>query len=228
MPRSPFTGSPTLSTSPFRSASVMNVFLAFHLPVRTSEGANFWKCRGKSMITQPAGLPETSWPASVSKFAWFGFQSTVFPTLPPSAVLLLDERRSAVPKASLRAPMLSVDALVERSSAASREHLALQRVGRVQPPEEVVVLDRRDLRALAVGESVTMPSGIVTDWAIGIVAPEAISPMITFAPCVLISFVAASKEALACVCPSSEPTSSTFASVTPAARATCSRGRPRA
>ena len=46
----------------------------------------------------------------------------------------------------------------------------------------------------------------MTDCAIGIVALEAISPMITLALFDFTSFVAASTEAAACVCPSSEPT----------------------
>ena len=58
--------------------------------------------------------------------------------------------------------------------------------------------------------------GIVTDCAIGIVAPDAISPMITFALFTLMSFVAASTDADACVWPSSEPTSRTDALVSPA------------
>src|ERR1051325_3097748 len=42
VPRSPTTGSPiALSTSAFRNASVINVLPASHLPVRTSDGANF-------------------------------------------------------------------------------------------------------------------------------------------------------------------------------------------
>ena len=49
--------------------------------------------------------------------------------------------------------------------------------------------------------------GIVTDWATGIVAPEAISPITTLTLLTLTSFVAASTEAAACVCPSSEATS---------------------
>src|SRR5829696_6556012 len=58
VPRSPITGLPIpSSTSVFRSASVMNVFDASHLPVRTSDGANFSNASGKSMITQPPGLP---------------------------------------------------------------------------------------------------------------------------------------------------------------------------
>ena len=61
--------------------------------------------------------------------------------------------------------------------------------------------------ALEVGEIWTTWFGIVTDCAIGIVALEAISPMITLALFDLTSFVAASTDALACVCPSSEPTS---------------------
>ena len=60
--------------------------------------------------------------------------------------------------------------------------------------------------ALEVGEIWTMWFGIVTDCAIGIVALEAISPMITLAWFDFTSFVAASTEAVACVCPSSEPT----------------------
>ena len=51
--------------------------------------------------------------------------------------------------------------------------------------------------------------GIVTDCAIGIVAPDAISPMITLVWFDLTSFVVASTAAVACVCPSSEPTSLT-------------------
>ena len=58
--------------------------------------------------------------------------------------------------------------------------------------------------------------GIVTDWAMGMVALEAISPMITVALFTLTSFVAASAEADACVCPSSDPTSCTDAPVSPA------------
>ena len=51
--------------------------------------------------------------------------------------------------------------------------------------------------ALEVGEIWTTWSGIDTDCAIGIVALDAISPMITFAPFDLISFVAASTDAVA-------------------------------
>ena len=98
----------------------MNVFLGSHFPVRTRDGANFWNVSGKSMITQPAGSPETSWPASVSKFAWFGFQSTVFPTVPPSATYcFFTSAASAVPKASLRAPMLSTPLLNADAAAAA-------------------------------------------------------------------------------------------------------------
>ncbi len=52
----------------------MNVRDASHLPVRTREAAYFWNVSGKSMITQPLGLPPTSCPISLSKFAWSGFQ----------------------------------------------------------------------------------------------------------------------------------------------------------
>ena len=58
--------------------------------------------------------------------------------------------------------------------------------------------------------------GIVTDWAIGIVAPDAISPMTTLALFTLMSFVAASTDADACVCPSSDPTSVTEDVLSPA------------
>src|SRR5262245_59396859 len=64
--------------------------------------------------------------------------------------------------------------------------------------------------ALDVGEIWTMRFGIDTDCAIGIVALEAISPISTFALSDLTSFVAASTDALACVCPSSEPTRFTW------------------
>src|SRR5262245_46306024 len=63
--------------------------------------------------------------------------------------------------------------------------------------------------ALEVGEIWTILFGIETDWAIGIVALEAISPISTFALSDLTSLVAASTDALAWVCPSSEPTRST-------------------
>ena len=36
----------------------MNVFVGSHLPVRTSAGPTFAKVSGKSMITQPSGLPD--------------------------------------------------------------------------------------------------------------------------------------------------------------------------
>src|SRR6266404_4225758 len=64
--------------------------------------------------------------------------------------------------------------------------------------------------ALDVGEICTTWLGIVTDCAIGIVALEAISPMITLAWFTLMSFVAASTDAAAAVWPSSEPTSLTW------------------
>ena len=51
--------------------------------------------------------------------------------------------------------------------------------------------------------------GIVTDCAIGIVAPEAISPMITLT-CSPTSFLAASTDAAAWVCPSCESTRTTL------------------
>src|SRR3954454_1742975 len=64
--------------------------------------------------------------------------------------------------------------------------------------------------ALEVGEIWTTLLGIATDWAIGIVALEAISPISTLALSDFTSFVAASTDALACVCPSSDPTSVTW------------------
>ena len=67
VPERPRTGWPIPSrVVPSFSASVMSVFVASHLPLRTSDGTNFTNVSGKSMITQPAGLPDTSWPASVS------------------------------------------------------------------------------------------------------------------------------------------------------------------
>src|SRR5436305_11986368 len=51
VPRRPTTGLPMASsTVVLRSASVMNVFEASHLPVRTSAGANFANVSGKSMM----------------------------------------------------------------------------------------------------------------------------------------------------------------------------------
>ena len=97
----------------------MNVFDASHLPVRTSDGANFSNVSGKSMITQPAGLPSTSCCASVSKFAWSGFHETFLPTLPPSfSYCATKSCLSAVPNASLRAPTLIVAPLPNASIAA--------------------------------------------------------------------------------------------------------------
>src|ERR671922_63273 len=63
--------------------------------------------------------------------------------------------------------------------------------------------------ALEVGEMSTTRFGMATDCASGIVALDAISPMITSTLFALTSFVAASTEAAACVCPSSEATSRT-------------------
>ena len=86
-------------------------------------------------------------------------------------------------------------ALAELLERRLREHLALQRVGRVRPPDVAVVgLIVVICGALAVGEIRTTWFGIVTDCAIGIVAPEAISPMITLT-CSPTSFFAASTEA---------------------------------
>ena len=61
--------------------------------------------------------------------------------------------------------------------------------------------------AVDVGVICTTRFGIVTDWATGIVAPDAISPITTLTLSTLTSFVAASTDAAAWVCPSSEATS---------------------
>src|SRR3954449_971707 len=85
VPPSPTAGLPMASSvAASLSASVISVFEALHLPERTSEGANFWNVAGKSMITQPAGLPATSCWASVSNVGWSGFQASEAPTLSPS------------------------------------------------------------------------------------------------------------------------------------------------
>ena len=120
MPRRPITGSPSFErTSPFLSASVISVFLALHSPVRTSEGRNFWNVSGKSMITQPAGLPPASFCASLSKFACSGFHAMSTPTLPPSFFHCATKScRSAVPKASFRAPTFRVAPLPKAVTAA--------------------------------------------------------------------------------------------------------------
>src|SRR3954451_7388347 len=57
VPRRPSAGERgPFRTSSFRRASVISVREACHFPVRTSDGANFAKVSGKSMITYPAGL----------------------------------------------------------------------------------------------------------------------------------------------------------------------------
>ncbi len=61
--------------------------------------------------------------------------------------------------------------------------------------------------AVEVGVIWTTLFGIVTDWATGIVAPDAISPITTLTLSTLTSFVAASTDAAAWVCPSSDATS---------------------
>jgi hypothetical protein len=107
------------STVVLRSASVMNVFAGSHLPLRTSDGANFANVSGKSMITQPAGLPETSCPASVSKVAWVGFHEMLAPILPPRRSYSVTKSCfRAVPNASLRAPTFSFAPLPNASTAA--------------------------------------------------------------------------------------------------------------
>ena len=53
---------------------------------------------------------------------------------------------SAVPKASLRAPTLTVPPFPNFVSAAPREHLALESVRRVGPEDEPLVLEGADLR----------------------------------------------------------------------------------
>ena len=71
------------------------------------------------MITQPFGLPETSFCASVSKVVPFGSQLTWAPILPPIASQVLTKTAcSAVPKSSSRAPTLTVAPLPNASSAA--------------------------------------------------------------------------------------------------------------
>jgi hypothetical protein len=97
----------------------MNVRDASHLPVRTSDATYFWNVSGKSMITQPFGLPPTSWPISLSKFGGSGFQEMFTPTFPPSySNWVTKSCLSATPKASLRAPMLTVAPLPNASITA--------------------------------------------------------------------------------------------------------------
>src|SRR5207244_9619596 len=63
VPERPRTGWPIPSrVVPSFSASVMSVFVASHLPLRTSDGTNFTNVSGQSMITQPDGVPEPGWP----------------------------------------------------------------------------------------------------------------------------------------------------------------------
>ena len=213
VPRSPTTGLPiAVEHVVFRSASVMNVFEASHLPVRTSDGANFWNVSGKSMITQPAGLPETSWLRLGVEVRLVRVPEHVVPDLAAERLVLLGDEQRLQRGAEGVVARADVErrALAERPTRRLREHLALERVGRIEPPEVAVVLDRGELRRARGRRDLDDVAGIVTDWAIGIVAPEAISPMSTLALFDLTSFVAASTEALACVWPSSEPTSLTW------------------
>src|SRR5579884_3290818 len=125
VPLSPTTVLPVLSSvGASRSASVISVFEASHLPVRTSDGSNFRNVSGKSMITQPFGLPDTSCCASVSNVDWFGSQEMFTPTLPPSFVYsLTNSCLSALPNASLRAPTFRTAPLPKRWIAASASTL---------------------------------------------------------------------------------------------------------
>ena len=120
VPRKPVTGSPIFeSTSALRTASVISVLPALHLPERTRDGANFSNVSGKSMITQPAGFPSTSFCASVSKFGCVGFHDTFSPTLPPSEVHCeTNSCLRAVPNASFRAPTFTVAPFPKAESAA--------------------------------------------------------------------------------------------------------------
>src|SRR5215212_1551757 len=201
VPRSPSTGEPIFArTSPLRIASVISVFVALHLPDRTSDGANFSNVSGKSMITKPAGFPWTSFCASVSNVACVGFQETLSPILPPRfAYSVLNSASSAVPNASFRAPTLTVAPLPNASTAACASTFpwrASDGYVRHRYPLSLIVVS---CGALDVGEICTTRFGIVTDCAIGIVAPDAISPITTLALFDLMSFVAASTDALACV-----------------------------
>ena len=109
------------------SASVISVFDALHWPLRTSAGANFWNVSGKSMITQPAGRPDTSFCASVSNVGWAGFHEIVHADLPAELLeLRTNSCLSAVPKASLRAPTLTVAPLPNFADRGLGEDLALQ------------------------------------------------------------------------------------------------------
>src|SRR5581483_4501409 len=194
VPESPTTGWPIPSrVGPSFSASVMSVFVASHLPLRTSEGTNFTNVWGKSMITQPSG-----------------FHAMFTPTLPPSAFHCATKScSSAVPKASLRAPTLMVAPLPNFSSAACASTFPCSVSDGYARQTYPLSASVEISGALAVGEMRTMWFGIVTDCAIGIVAPEAISPMIT-STCSPTSFLAASTEAAAWVCPSCESTSTTL------------------
>src|SRR6476646_10136508 len=122
----------------------------------------------------------------------------------------------AVPKASLRAPTLSFAPFPNFVSAAPASTLLWSASDGYARNTSPLSLRSLICGALDVGETRRTLFGMVTDCAIGIVAPDAISPMITFALFTLMSFVAASTDADACVWPSSEPTSRTDALVSPA------------
>src|SRR6185503_17475882 len=122
----------------------------------------------------------------------------------------------AVPKASLRAPTLSFAPFPNFVSAAPTSTLLWSASDGYARNTRPLSLRSLICGALDVGETRRTLFGIVTDCAIGIVAPDAISPMITLALFTLMSFVAASTDADACVWPSSEPTIRTEALVSPA------------
>ncbi len=93
---------------------------AFHLPGRTSDGANLWNVSGKSMIYEPAGLPPTSWPASLS-VRLGRVPGDVDADLAAELLVLGDEQLlERVPNASLRALTSSVAPLPKASIAAAR------------------------------------------------------------------------------------------------------------
>ena len=212
-PLRPFTGSPILSSvSAFRIASIPRVFDALHFPLRTSDGANFSNVSGKSMMTHPAGFAVHELRGVRVEVRLVRVPRDRGADRPAELLPLGDEerlqRRSERVVSGADVERCALAELRHRGTASTLLWSASDGYARKTSP---LSFRSEICGALEVGETSTTLFGIVTDCAIGIVAPEAISPMITFALFTLMSFVAASTDADACVWPSSEPTSWTDA-----------------
>ena len=83
-----------------------------------------------------------------------------------------------------------------------RERGALVAVGRCRPEDESLSSRYEIIGAVALSDSIATPAGMVTDWAMPLVAPEQLGPMTATTCSTLTSLVPASTAAFGLHCES--------------------------